>query len=72
MKMTYDRDEDILIIETAPDAVIDHADHSGQFIAHFSRDGKLVLLEILDASEFLASLVKATARGKVEELATVR
>ncbi|MBI3742055.1 MAG: DUF2283 domain-containing protein [Chloroflexi bacterium] len=72
MKISYDRDEDILLIETASDATIDHAEHSGQFIAHLTKEGKLVLLEILDASEFLASVVKATARGKLDEMAPAR
>ncbi len=72
MKINYDREEDILMLETVSNSVIDHAEHSGPFIAHFSQAGELVLLEILDASEFLASLVKATARGKPEELVIAR
>jgi uncharacterized protein YuzE len=68
MKLSYDREEDILMIETAPEGAIDHAEHTGPLIAHFSQDGRLLLLEILDASEFLLSVIKATLRGQEEEL----
>ena len=59
MRFSYDREEDIFMIETALEGIIDHAEHTGPFIAHFSQDGELLLLEILDASEFLSLLIKA-------------
>jgi len=68
MRLTYDRDEDIMVIETAAMGTVDHAEHTGPFIAHFDERGMLVLLEILDASEFLSSLIKATLRGQPVEL----
>jgi uncharacterized protein YuzE len=68
MKINYDREEDILMIELVSESIIDHAEHTGPFIAHFSEDGRLLLLEILDASEFLSSLIKATLRGQEQEL----
>lgn len=68
MKMSYDRAEDILMIETVPEGAIDHAEHTGPFIAHFSEEGQLVLLEILDASEFLSSLIKVAVRGQDQPL----
>ena len=74
MKVSYDRDEDILLIEMAERtgdamdvmdaAAIDHAEHTGSVIAHFARDGRLSLLEILGASEFLSSAIKASTRGE--------
>ena len=64
----YDREEDILMIEVIDKGVIDHAGHSGPFIAHLTADGRLVLLEILDASEFLSSLIKVTLCGEEQEL----
>lgn len=66
MKLHYDREEDILMLEMAGEGTIDHAEQSGPFIAHFSEDGRLLLLEILDASEFLSSLIKVTLRGQEE------
>lgn len=62
MKVRYDRQEDILTIEILPDGIIDHAEHVDNVIVHLTEDGRLVLLEILDASEFLSSLVKVTMR----------
>lgn len=67
MRINYDREEDILMIETLPEGVIDHAEQTGTFIAHFSKEGQLLLLEILDASEVLASLIKVAVRGKEEK-----
>lgn len=68
MRLSYDRAEDILTIETAATGTIDHAEQTGSFIAHFDPAGQLVLLEVLDASDFLASVVKVTARGTPDEL----
>ena len=68
MRISYDREEDILMIEMAGEGIIDHAEHTEPFIAHFDRDGQLLLLEILDASEFLSSVIKATLRGEEQEL----
>lgn len=68
MKLRYDREEDILMIEAGQEGTVDHAEHAGPFIAHFSEDGKLLLLEILDASEFLSALVRVGLRGREEEL----
>lgn len=60
-RIRYSKDVDALIIEFS-NKRIDHAEESGPFIVHFSKDGEPVLLEILDASEFLlhslSSLVK--------------
>jgi uncharacterized protein YuzE len=67
MKARYDREEDILVIEIAPDGIIDHAEQVDGVIVHLTKDSRLVLLEILDASEFLSSLVKVTMRPTVEE-----
>jgi hypothetical protein len=35
------------------DEPVDYAEESGQFIVHFTEDGKPVLLEIQDAKEFV-------------------
>ena len=64
MKVRYDQEEDILMIETAEDQIIDHAEQGGPLISHFSADGHRVLLEILDAGEFMAQLLKATMRSR--------
>ncbi len=68
MKIKYSREEDILTIQVANEGVVDHAEHDGPFITHFDLNGQLLLLEILDASEFLSALIKATIRGDEQEL----
>lgn len=50
--MAYSKDVDILLVRVA-DYPIDYAEDTGQFIVHFSEDGKPVLLEIQDAKEFV-------------------
>jgi uncharacterized protein YuzE len=68
MKISYDREEDILMIEMVAEGTIDHAEHTGPFITHFGPDGQLLLLEVLEASELLASLIKITLRHQEQEL----
>lgn len=67
MKLAYDRAEDILTIEVGREGTVDHAEHAGRFIAHFSQDGKLLVLEVLDASEFLSSVVSVVLRREEEQ-----
>ncbi len=71
MKIRYDRDEDILTIQVSPHK-IDHAEEIGSMIVHFSEQGKPVLLEILDASEFIAETTRAMARSQGGEFMEVR
>jgi len=63
MKAKYDREEDILLIEVIESAIIDHAEQTGSLIAHFSKEDELVLLEILDASRFLTTIMQVAMRG---------
>ncbi len=62
-KIRYSKDTDILLIEFS-DKPIDYAEEEGQMIVHFSKEGEPVLLEILDAKNFvlgtLSSLVRET------------
>ena len=62
-KIRYSKDVDALLIELS-NKKIDYAEEEGQMIIHFSKEGEPVLLEILDAKEFvlnsLSSLVKET------------
>jgi uncharacterized protein YuzE len=60
-KIKYSKDVDALLIELS-DKKIDYAEEEGQIIIHFSKGGEPVLLEILDAKDFilnsLSSLIK--------------
>jgi hypothetical protein len=70
MKASYNRKEDILVLELSSE-VVDHAEETGPIIAHFSTDGKLVLLEILEASDFLSKLAKTTMTVESEKVVEV-
>ena len=65
MKVKYSREEDILLIEVSTEP-IEYAEEVGSIIVHFTKDEKPVLLEILDASEFLAETTKITMKPKSE------
>lgn len=54
MKVKYSPEEDILMYEVS-NASIDHAEEVGDIIVHYSKKRKPVLLEILNATEFLNS-----------------
>jgi len=68
MKVQYDRQEDVLMIEVMPEGIIDHAEQVDGVIVHLTADSRVVLLEILDASEFLSSLVKVTMQPTTEKV----
>ncbi len=44
------------------DEPIDYAEEMDSVIVHFTKSGKPVLLEILDASRFLARTIRATKK----------
>ncbi|MEM2058398.1 MAG: DUF2283 domain-containing protein [Thermoproteota archaeon] len=65
MRIRYSRSEDVLLVELS-DEKVDYAEEMGPIIVHFTEDGKPVILEILDASEFIAELSKAAMRAREE------
>jgi hypothetical protein len=50
---------------------VDHAEEMGPVIVHFNKSGKPILLEILDASDFLMDLTKVTMTAKTPEMVEV-
>ena len=53
MKITrYSKDVGILMVKVS-DEPIGYAEEAERFIVHFSKEGKPVLLEILDAKDFV-------------------
>ena len=68
MKINYDREDDILMIEMKDKGTIDHAEQTDSFIIHYDLDGEVLLIEIIDASEFLSSLIKVTISGKEQKI----
>jgi len=63
MKASYDRSADTLLIHVGRDKV-DYAEGMGPFVIHFTKRGKPLFIEILDASEVLSNLTKVTMRSK--------
>jgi len=62
-KIKYSRDADALLIELS-DKPIDYAEEEGQIIVHFTKDGEPVLIEILDAKEFVLSSMTSVLQEK--------
>jgi uncharacterized protein YuzE len=63
MKASYDRNADTLLIHVGKGKV-DHAEEMGPFVIHFTKRGKPLLIEILDASEVLSNLTRITMRSR--------
>jgi uncharacterized protein YuzE len=51
-KINYSKDVDALLIELSDEAIA-YAEDEGRVILHYSQDGKLVLVEILDFRRFM-------------------
>lgn len=62
-KIRYSKDVDILMIELS-DKPIDYAEEEGQIIVHFSKDDEPVLIEILDAKDFVLSSISSIVKDK--------
>lgn len=57
MKYEYDRETDILVIRLS-DQKPDFGEQAENIITHYSKDGKPVEIEILDASRTVLELIK--------------
>ena len=66
-KFKYSPDVDILAVEFS-DGKIDYAEEHGPLILHYTREGKLVSMEILDAREFLFDALQAMIKKREPEL----
>lgn len=58
MKIKYYKEDNILVI-TLSSKPFDYAEMEGDFVVHYTKDGKPVRIEILDASKFLQEQSKA-------------
>jgi len=70
MKVSYNRADDVLLLEVS-DEGIEYAEEVGPLIIHFTKAGKPVLVEILDASDVLAELTRVSVKARDRELAVV-
>lgn len=71
MRVSYDRETDIMLVETSKKGKIDFAGEVGPIIVHFTKDRKPMLLEILNASEFISNLSKVSMKAKKEEFVPI-
>lgn len=62
-KIRYSKDADVLLIKLS-DKAIDYAEEEGQVIIHFSKDDEPVLIEILDAKEFVLGSISSIIKEK--------
>lgn len=69
-KMRYDQEDDILIIWFDQKSQVDHAEHVGQTILHLTEQGTPVLMEILNAQDFVMDVVRSAIAIAPTEAAT--
>ena len=62
-KIKYDKDTNILLIEFS-DKPIDYAEEEWQIIIHFTKNEEPVLLEILEAKEFIINTLTSLINEK--------
>jgi len=65
--MLYDAETNILLLEISK-GKISHAREIGNFIFHLSSSGKPILIEILDASNFIGQFDKIKDIKKIENI----
>ena len=67
MKITrYSKDVDILMVKVS-DEPIAYAEEAERFIVHFSADAKPVLLEIMDAKDFVLESLDSMLTATMDE-----
>ncbi len=59
LKIRYDQEDDVLMVWFADNKRVDHAEQVGDSILHMTQNDEPVLLEILNAQDFVVDLVKA-------------
>ncbi len=69
MKVKYSKEDDVLMIELNKQP-IDYAEQSGDLIVHFSPKREAVLLEILDAVQFLKNTASVFPKKIRDEISS--
>lgn len=67
MKFEYNKENDVMLVELNKEK-IDYAEQTGNLIVHFSPGRKAVLLEFLDASQFLKKAVSSIPTKFIPQL----
>ncbi len=66
-KIKYYKEDDILVI-TLSNELFDYAEMESNFVVHYTKDGKPVRIEILDASAFLKEQSQALPKEVKESV----
>jgi len=61
-KIKYDPDADVVLLIFEDKGSIDYADEAGDMIIHYGKDGKIIMIEILNASRVISKLVETLAK----------
>ncbi|RSN76456.1 DUF2283 domain-containing protein [Candidatus Methanodesulfokora washburnensis] len=70
LKVVYDSEADVLVIKAGDDKPSYGEELTDQVIIHFNERGEPIEIEVLDAMEFLAKLVKTVENSKRAKLRT--
>ncbi len=57
-KVSYDKEADVLTLAGAVKGRINHARELGNFVIHFTKDDRPLLIEVLEASKVFANSSK--------------
>lgn len=69
-KISYEPEADVLSVEISREAPIDFAKELGNVVVHFTKHNMPVLIEVLNASQFVAQATKLIGQGKDEHQET--
>ncbi len=69
MKLKYYKEDDILVIKTSTEP-FDYAEMANNIVVHYTKTGKPVRIEILEASKFFDKESKALPKEVKEEFFT--
>ncbi|HEY4515559.1 MAG TPA: DUF2283 domain-containing protein [Candidatus Paceibacterota bacterium] len=66
-KVKYDREADVLSMESVLPNKIDYATEAGDFVIHFNKQDKPVLVEVLNASRIMGPSFRMMQKGVVHK-----
>jgi len=60
-RVKYDPEANVLLLVFEEKGILDHAEEVKDIIVHYSKEGKILMIEILNASKIVPKLVEALA-----------
>jgi len=61
-KVKYDPEADALLLLLRNKGTLDYAEEVGDIIVHYDKNGRILLIEILNAGKIIPKLVEALAK----------